>query len=327
VARPGLAGLVLGAAAGRGAYLLARSPGARIGRRSRRVVAAGAACSAALAGPPLAAVVAPPALEIHVIDVGQGDAVALRTPRGSWLLVDAGPRSRSFDAGRAIVVPYLMRQGAWELEALLLTHPDADHIGGAAAVVEALGPDLVIDPASPTGKSQYVEVVRAAGVEGARWIRGVAGAAFELDGVRVAFLAPDSAALAAPTGANDISLVARVEFGDFRALLMGDAPAEVERRLVARDAAALRADVLKVGHHGSHTSTTPGLLAAARPRVAVIPVGRRNRYGHPHRVVVERLARAGVIVLRTDRDGSVVLRARRTGEVDAEGQARAAGAP
>jgi competence protein ComEC len=118
-----------------------------------------------------------------------------------------------------------------------------------------------------------------------------------------------------------------VEFGDFRALLMGDAPAEVERRLVARDAAALRADVLKVGHHGSHTSTTPGLLAAARPRVAVIPVGRRNRYGHPHRVVVERLARAGVIVLRTDRDGSVVLRARRTGEVDAEGQARAAGAP
>ena len=315
VARPDL-WVVAGAALTAGVTLRAAAACRdRLRRRYRRLAAAGAACAAALAGGPIAAALAPPTLELHVIDVGQGDAVALRTPRGRWLLVDAGPRSRDFDAGRAIVVPYLLRQGAGELEALLLTHPDADHIGGAAAVVGMLDPEVVIDPASPTGKAQYLDALREAGSAGGRWARAAAGAEVALDGVRLVVLAPDSASLAAPSGANDISVVARVEFGEFRALLMGDAPVEVERRLVASDPGALRSDLLKVGHHGSHTSTGAELLAAARPAYAVIPVGRRNRYGHPHRVVVERLEAAGVAVLRTDRDGSIVVHAGADGRV------------
>jgi competence protein ComEC len=323
VARPRLGALACGALGAWAAHRVLsrrRGPG-RIRPAARRLLVAGVACSAAAAGPPLVALATSGVLELHVIDVGQGDAVALRTPRGRWLLVDAGPRSRSFDAGRALVVPYLLRQGTDELEALLLTHPDADHIGGAAAVVEALAPALIIDPAEPTGKAQYLDVLRAVRASGGAWIRGFEGAAATVDGVRVVLLAPDSAALAAPTGANDISLVARVEFGEFRALLMGDAPAEVERRLVANGPDELRADVLKVGHHGSDTSTSTELLAAARPRIALIPVGRRNRYGHPHRSVTDRLRGAGAVVLRTDRDGSIVLRARATGEVAIVGRA------
>ncbi len=322
VARPDL-GVLAGAVAA--ATITLRAAAARrdrVRRRYRRLAAAGAACAALLAGGPVAAALAPPTLEVHVIDVGQGDAVALRTPRGRWLLVDAGPRSRDFDAGRAIVVPYLLRQGAGELEALLLTHPDADHIGGAAAVVAMLGPEVVIDPASPTGKAQYLDALREVGSGGGRWVRAAAGAEVALDGVRLIVLAPDPASLAAPTGANDISVVARVEFGEFRALLMGDAPVEVERRLVASDPAALRSDLLKVGHHGSHTSTGPELLAAARPAYAVIPVGRRNRYGHPHRVVVERLEAAGIAVMRTDRDGSIVVHAGTDGRVRVVAPAR-----
>jgi len=313
VARPGFAAILGAAGAVAVARGLLRARRRPVGRRARRLVTVGAASFAALAAAPAFGALAPPVLELHVIDVGQGDALGIRTPRGRWLLVDAGPRSTTFDAGRALVVPYLLRQGAWELEALLLTHPDGDHIGGAEAVLSALEPDFVLDPAAATGKGQYVEALRAAAGSGGRWLRAEAGAELLLDGVRLSVLAPDSASLAASSEANDISVVARLDFGEFRALLMGDAPAEVEHRLVARDPAALRAAVLKVGHHGSHTSTSPELLGAVGPAYALIPVGRRNRYGHPHPEVVGRLESAGVTVLRTDRDGSIVLRARRDG--------------
>lgn len=287
----------------------------RIGRRARRAAAAGAATAVLLGAQPASSALGPAELEIHAIDVGQGDALALRTPRGRWMLVDAGPRSAHFDAGAATVVPYLLRQGAGELDALILTHPDGDHIGGAAAVVEALSPSVVLDPAAETGKTQYVATLAAASASNLRWARARAGARLALDGVALEVLAPDSASLAGSGGANDISVVARVEFGRFRMLLMGDAPAEVEERLVARDPEALAADLLKVGHHGSHTSTSAALLRASRPRFAVIPVGRRNRYGHPHEEVVARLRSAGATVLRTDTDGHIVLRARRDGSV------------
>ncbi|MEN8376860.1 MAG: ComEC/Rec2 family competence protein, partial [Gemmatimonadota bacterium] len=280
---------------------------------ARSAAAAGVAVAAALAVPPAARLLAPPSIELHLIDVGQGDAIAIRTPAGRWVLVDAGPRSDSFDAGRALVAPYLLRHGARELEALILTHPDADHVGGAGAVVRMLDPGVVLDPARPTGKAPYLDAVRAAEAAGSRWARAARGAELHVDGVDLLVLAPDSSVLAAASGANDISAVVLVRYGLFRALLMGDAPAEVELRLIARDPAALRAAVLKVGHHGSHTSTTAELLEVVRPRIALVPVGRRNRYGHPHPVVMERLRVAGATVARTDRHGSVVVRARPDG--------------
>ncbi len=256
------------------------------------------------------------ALEVHVVDVGQGDAVALRYPSGSWILIDTGPRSPWFDAGERRVVPYLRRHGVRTLEAVVLTHPHLDHIGGAPAVFSALGVRGVLDPSRAQGSRPYLEVMEAASEAGIWWWQGIEGRSFDRDGVRVEILHPDSATLADPvlTDPNDLSIVLLVQWGDAAVLLTGDAPVEVERRILDR---LPRLAVLKVGHHGSRTSTSMELLERTDPRMAVIPVGDGNQFGHPHPLVSDRLARVEVPVYRSDRDGDVRFRIRRDGSVEA----------
>lgn len=254
-------------------------------------------------------------VELHAIDVGQGDAIAIRSPAGRWLLVDAGMATDGYDAGAARVVPYLAHRGVRRLEGLILTHPDADHIGGAAAVISALRPRWVADPGIAAGKPLYQAVLRSARDGRVEWVAARRGTRLELDGMTLDVLYP--AGPPAPTAdANDASVVLRIEYGAFAALLTGDAPVDVEARLVQRYGNHLDADVLKVGHHGSLTSTSPALLAATGATHALISVGRGNRYGHPHPVVVARLAGAGLDIARTDRHGSVIVRGSSDGRVD-----------
>ena len=255
-------------------------------------------------------------VEIHAINVGQGDAFAVRTPRGRWFLIDAGPRTPRSDAGRERVTPFLQRRGVQRLEMLILTHPDADHIGGAAAVLEAFDVGAVIDPGLPAGKDMYIDLLAAARTERVRWMAGRAGIRFSADGVEFEFLYPERE-LDALRDANDNSVVFRLVFGTFTALFLGDAPASVEEELVARHGGRMRTTVLKVGHHGSATSTSDALLAVARPTLALISVGERNRYGHPAPIVMQRLAEHEVRVLRTDQLGHVTVRAQRNGSVEA----------
>lgn len=257
----------------------------------------------------------PRTLEIHAIDVGQGDALAVRTPGGRWLLVDTGPRSARFDAGRDRVVPYLLRRGVRRLDVLVLTHPDADHIGGAEAVLEAFDTGVVIDPGFPAGKDMFIDLLAAARGTGGRWVAARAGQSFLIDGVQITMLYPTTSLDGAPD-ANDNSVVFRLAWGDFAALFTGDAPMAVEDAIVARNPAALRAQLLKVGHHGSRTSTGEPLLLAARPELALVSAGRNNRYGHPNPGVLRRLESHGVRVLRTDRLGSIIVRAARDGRVE-----------
>jgi len=245
-------------------------------------------------------------LELHVIDVGQGDAIAVRTPAGRWLLIDAGPAANTFDAGERRVVPYLLRQGTRRLHALILTHPDADHIGGAAAVLERLRPERVFDPGAAWGKPLHAELLLASRGR-TDWYAARTGRTLSLDGVTLEFLHPDARFLDGAPEANDASVVVRLRYAEHVALLMGDAHAAVERALAEREGERLRATILKVGHHGSRTSTSSDLLAAAQPALALISAGRRNRFGHPHGVVVDRLERSGARILRTDRDGDIVV--------------------
>ena len=265
---------------------------------------------------------APPrtrAMELHMIDVGQGDAVAVRTPRGAWLLFDAGRAWRGGDSGRGTVIPYLRRRGG-ELHAFVLSHPHTDHVGGAGSVLRALHPHIYWDGAYLGGSDAYRASLLMAREQNIAWRRARPGDTLSLDGVRVRFLAPDSAWVATLNDANDASVVAMVEFGAVRFLLVGDAERSQERWLLSRDSLGLRADVLKVGHHGSSTSSTDAFLAAVRPRVALVSVGAGNRYGHPSAVALGALAAAGATVLRTDRLGSIVVRTNgRTMEVEAEG--------
>jgi competence protein ComEC len=259
--------------------------------------------------------------ELLVIDVGQGDAIAMRTPRGRWLLVDAGPPARSPDPEAHPVVRALRSRGVRRLEAVFLTHPDLDHIGGAGAVLSAFDVASVYDPALPAGKEGFVDVLEVATSRAVPWHAARAGQRIELDGLSIEVLHPPDSTTSG-TEANATSLVLHVVFGEFDALLTGDAYRDVELA-VSEELAGV--EVLKVAHHGSETSTDSLFLARTRPEVAVISVGRSNRYGHPAPGVLGRLERSGARVRRTDQEGTLSISARRDGRYSLVGERSAVG--
>ena len=245
--------------------------------------------------------------ELHMIDVGQGDALALRTSRGRWIAIDAGRSWIGGDAGRNTVAPYISHRGG-ELALFVLSHPHADHVGGAAALFAMLHPARFLDPGYVGTSSPYLAALAQARADRIPWQRVRPGDSLVVDDVVLTALAPDSAWAAHLADANLASTVLVARIGSRRILFTGDAEGPEEEWLLAHFAEALHADVLKVGHHGSSTSTTAAFLAAVHPRVALVSVGARNAYGHPGLDVMEALRAANVITLRTDRLGTVVLR-------------------
>jgi competence protein ComEC len=244
-------------------------------------------------------------LGLHFLDVGQGDAIALRTPAGRWVLVDAGPANWRSDAGRRVVVPWLRRQGARRLELAVVTHAHADHLGGAAAVLEALDPPVVLEPGAMVGDPLYLDFLAAAGERGRRWVPARAGQRFVVDGVRLTVLHPDPRWPGWGLDLNEDSVVLLLEYGCFRAVLTGDAGLPVEARLRGRVGPVA---LLKVGHHGSRTASGGAWLDELRPQAAVLSSGAGNRYGHPAPATLARLGARGVGVWRTDRDGTISAR-------------------
>jgi len=254
-------------------------------------------------------------MEIAVFDVGQGDAIGIRSPAGRWILVDAGPGAPgggAASASEAAAVRALRDRGVTRLEALLLSHPDLDHIGGVVPLVESFDPALVAGPGHVRGTEAYRSALEAAaaadGGDGIRWLALARGQRLRLDGVHLEVLHPAGRPDASDEP-NASSLVLLLRFGAFTALLTGDAP-----RAVEEDVAGLVGDVdlLKVAHHGSRTSSSPRFLAAVTPEVALVSVGRRNRYGHPHPEVTARLE-AAARLLRTDRNGTIRVTVERDG--------------
>jgi len=272
--------------------------------RVRRCIAIGSAALSLIVWP-LAPRLGPGGLEIHFLDVGQGDAVAIRTPGDRWVLVDAGPADARFDAGQRRVVPFLRGEGARRVEVMVLTHPHLDHIGGARAVLDAFPVGRVVDPGYPVGSEPYLDLLARIEHSGTRWVEARSGRSFVLDEVRFEMLWPDPETLDATEDANQISVVLRVSYGGFALILPGDAGAGVEHLLVDRHGTDLRAQVLKLGHHGSSTSSSDAWLDAISPQLAVISAGRNNRFGHPARDVMERVFRRGIAVGRTDQEGTV----------------------
>lgn len=244
--------------------------------------------------------------ELHMIDVGQGDAIALRTRGGHWVLIDAGRIWPAGDAGRRTVVPYIAHRGGI-VSAFVLTHPHADHVGGAASVLDALRPARYYDAAFVSPSGPYGASLQAAKRDGVHWARVHPGDSLIVDEATIRFLAPDSAFEASLPDPNNASTVAQVQVGNVRFLLMGDAERAEENWLLEHQPELLSADVLKVGHHGSSTSSTAAFLDAVKPRIALVSVGVRNSYGHPSPAVMADLVRRGAQVLRTDRLGTVVV--------------------
>jgi competence protein ComEC len=249
----------------------------------------------------------PGVLEAHIIDVGQGDAVALRSPRGRWLVVDAGGAWKTGDAATFSVLPVLRRAGG-DVVHLVLTHPHLDHIGGAKMLLTSSEIDTLWEPAFVEPNREYADLLREAQMRRVVWRAARPGTRLDFDGVSVRVLAPDSAWAASTTNPNDASVVLQIGYGAVRMLLTGDAERRQEEWLVRQYRDSLRSTILKLGHHGSSTSSTPVFLDAVQPDLAVVSVGTGNRYGHPSPAVLQALDERGTHVLRTDDVGTIMLR-------------------
>lgn len=271
-----------------------------------RALLAGGACLVAVAWRPLLPRHAG-LTELHMLDVGQGDAVALRTASGRWVLFDAGREWRGGDEGQRSVVPYIASRGG-ALVAFVLSHPHADHVGGAASTLRALRPGMYFDPGYAGGSTPYRASLLEAQRTHADWQRVRPGDSLVVDEATITFLAPDSAWAESQRDPNLASAVARVRVGAVTMLLTGDAEAGEEDWLLAHQPGRLESDVLKVAHHGSKTSSSTGFLDAVRPRLALVSVGAGNTYGHPSAGVLRALAARGALTLRTDRHGTIVVR-------------------
>lgn len=246
-------------------------------------------------------------LRVTFLDVGQGDATLVEFPSGAVMLIDAGQRTDTFDAGERTIVPFLRARGITRIDALVLTHPDNDHIGGATAVLHRLDVARVVRAWRWAPEPDALRTDSAARAEGLQMEDVRAGARIDLDpSVRVRVLGP-SPLDAGAEASNTSSIVLRFEYGTTSMLLTGDADDAAERFLIDRWGELLKADVLKVGHHGSASSTSDEFLAHTQPATAVISCGRLNRFGHPAPKLLDRLRTARVEVLRTDVGGAVVL--------------------
>lgn len=289
--------VVAALAAGLVALALARRPVARL-----RVATFAVACLALSAW----GSVAPPALDVVFLDVGQGDATLLTTPDGSAVLVDAGVKTPYSDQGERTVVPHLERFGVSRLDALVLTHADADHIGGAAAVLRAVAVGRLVTNGHGGETRLWAELRALADSLGVPVVAARAGDTLAVDpAVRLRVLGPGRR----HGDANEASIVLHVQHGATRWLLTGDAEHGGEADLVRQYGARLEADVVKVGHHGSRTSSTPALVAAAgAPEYAVVSVAKENRYGLPDEEPLMRWLLAGAEVLQTADEGAVWLR-------------------
>lgn len=247
-----------------------------------------------------------PRLRVTFLDVGQGDAILLEIPGADAWLIDTGPGDEHMNSGTFAILPFLRANGITRLGALVITHPDNDHAGGAAAVLNGVRVDSAFISCawSKDGETGALLSVMKTRTRGVRDLR--AGERFVLgDQARLYVLSPPADTDCTPS--NDNSIVLLLVYGKTRFLFCGDAGVDAEHRMITCYDTFLRADVLKVGHHGSSTSTSPGFAVKVKPKHAVISVGRNNHFNHPRQEILDRLRLLGARIHRTDTDGAVIF--------------------
>ncbi|MGQ5398157.1 MBL fold metallo-hydrolase [Cohnella sp. M.A.Huq-80] len=235
-------------------------------------------------------------LSVYFLNVGQGDATYIHTANGDDILIDGGKN----EAG-TVVVDYLKQLGVKDIEVMVSTHPDEDHVGGLDTVLKQFAVKSVYAPKVAHTTQTYKDFLLAVKSEGLTIKEAKAGVSIPLQGVTAKFAGPGKAY---GDDLNDWSAVLRLVYGTTSFLFTGDAEAQAETDMIAAKE-TLKADVLKVGHHGSDTSTTAAFLKAVAPKYAVISAGADNSYGHPKKTIIDRLTGAKATVYRTDMKGTV----------------------
>lgn len=242
-------------------------------------------------------------LRIHFLNVGEGDSILIETPEGENILVDTG----NFISGYK-VVKYLKQNNIYTLDHLIFTHPDLDHIGGAFFVLQMLKVKNVYDNGQNLAElvkysdiyRWYEELVRKD--KGYKTLR--AKDIIFLDGLTLRVLWPPPSFT--PSDFNANSLVIMLEYGRFRCLLTADLTIPGERKIL-EEKVDIKADILKIGHHGASDASCKEFLTAVSPRVAIISVNKANSRGYPAEEVISRLKKTGIKLYRTDVDGDIIL--------------------
>lgn len=242
-------------------------------------------------------------LKVYFLDVSQGDAIFIETPSGRQILVDGGPDNKVLSKlGEAM--PFYDK----DIDVVVASHPHADHIVGLMDVLERYEVKNIIEAKESYNSSEFKAWQDAVVQEGAKNIEAIAGKIINLgDGVTLTVLHPfESVVGDNPKNPHDDGVVMMLEYKDLKVMLTGDMETKVERRLILTGE-NLDSDVLKVGHHGSKTSTSEEFLSAVSPEVAVIQVGAKNRYGHPSPEVLARLEDFRIKYYRNDLNGTIKI--------------------
>ena len=237
-------------------------------------------------------------LEVCFIDCGQGDAILIKTPAGEYMLVDGGKSEEGEN-----ISDFLRSRGVKQLAVVVGTHPHSDHIGGLAEIIDSFPVEKVFLPRVTHNTSAFEALLKSIKGKNLKINTARQGVKIPLEGIQARFIAPVGESY---DDLNNYSAVIRIEYGDSSFVLTGDAEELAEKEMLF-SGEKLKADVLKIGHHGSSSSTCPAFLKAVEPQYAVIMCGEDNDYGHPHRETLAALDAAGVKVYRTDLNGTIIM--------------------
>lgn len=243
-------------------------------------------------------------LEFFFLDVGQGDSIFIKALSGKSILIDGG----EYFFGKKVVVPFLKKQGINYIDMLVLTHAHEDHLGGLVRVLEKMRVGMVLDTGIPHTSFNYKKFLKLIEEKNIKYKTVTAGDIFQIGEVKGYIISP-----AAPftegtnSDLNNNSIVIRLVYKNFSILLTGDLEKEGEEKIL-ENGYDCESYVLKVGHHGSNTSSSSEFLEKVNAKIGIISVGKDNDFGHPHQALLDRLKQKGIKLFRTDEDGAVVLR-------------------